>query len=319
MNQEYRAMEKAFEHKPVLLKEMIEGILTKIDGIYLDCTLGGAGHTEAILQKIGPNGRIIGIDQDQDAITAATDRLIKYKNQIQVVKSRFDALDKVLDSLEIDKVDGILFDLGVSSYQLDQPERGFSYMHEGRLDMRMDISQELTAAEIVNTWTEEALARIFFEYGEERWSRRIAAKIVEQRSVKLFQTTTELSDAIKYAIPAAARREGPHPAKRTFQALRIAVNDELGIIERTLRLAIERLNSGGRVAVITFHSLEDRIVKTTFASLLGKCTCPPRSPICTCNNRAKIRLLGKGITPTNEEIAQNPRSRSARLRIAEKL
>jgi 16S rRNA (cytosine1402-N4)-methyltransferase len=312
-------VEREFVHQSVLLSETIDAVLTKPGGIYVDCTLGGGGHAEALLKRLGKAAQFIGIDQDPEALRAAAERLEPWSSQIRFVKSRFDSVGDVLDTLQLEKVDGLLFDLGVSSYQLDRAERGFSYMQDGPLDMRMDPEQRFSAYDLVNSWSEAELVRILFAYGEEKFARRIAGRIVEKRAVQPIQSTLELSEIIKYAIPAAARREGPHPAKRSFQAIRIAVNEELGILERTIRTAVSRLNTGGRIAIITFHSLEDRIVKTTFASLLGKCVCPPRSPLCVCGSAPTIKLIGKGITPSDLEIELNPRSRSARLRVAEKV
>ena len=307
-----------FQHETVLLKESVDGILGDPAGTYVDCTLGGGGHSAAILGRLNPRGRLIGIDQDPAAVAAGQSRLASGDAEVRVVQGNFNELAAVLDRLGIEQVDGILFDLGVSSHQLDLAERGFSYMKEGPLDMRMDPQQKLSAAEVVNRYSEADLARIFFEYGEERWAKRIAKFIVEARQKTPLTTTAELAAIISAAIPAAARREG-HPAKRTFQAIRIEVNGELKILPRALRTAIERLAPGGKIGVISFHSLEDRIVKKTFASLLGHCICPPKSPVCTCNPQAILRLCGKPILPSAQELENNPRSRSAKLRIAQKV
>ena len=312
-------MQEEFRHETVLLRESVEGILGDPDGIYVDCTLGGGGHSAALADRLSPSGCLVGIDQDPAAVQAGRLRLAGAKPTIHVVRGNFREIGAVLDQLEIGQVDGILFDLGVSSHQIDLPQRGFSYMNDGPLDMRMNPEQSLTAQEIVNTYPEKELARVIFEYGEERWARRIAKFIVEARRNRLLTTTFELVELIAAAIPAAARRQGPHPAKRTFQAIRIEVNGELSILPAALRTAIDRLKPGGKIGVISFHSLEDRIVKNTFAALLGHCVCPPRAPICTCNPRATLRLPGKPIVPSAAEVEANPRSRSAKLRIAEKV
>jgi len=308
-----------FEHLTVLLKETIDYLNCKEGGIYVDCTLGGAGHSEEIVKRIGSNGRLIGIDQDSAAITAAQERLSKYQTQIDLVKDNYRNLAYVLDDLAIDKVDGFVFDLGVSSYQLDTPERGFSYNYDALLDMRMNPDRGRTAADLLNNLSQDALAEIITEYGEERWASRIAEFIVEYRKEDKIETTFQLVDIIKAAIPVGARREGPHPARRTFQALRIAVNNELGIIEDAIKDAVSRLNKKGRISIITFHSLEDRIVKHTYKELAKKCTCPPKFPVCTCDTRQEVKIITRSpIEPSPEEISQNPRSRSAKLRVAEK-
>ena len=281
--------------------------------------MGGGGHSAAIADRLGSSGCLVGIDQDPAAVQAGRLRLAGAKPTVHVVRGNFREIGAVLDRLGIGQVDGILFDLGVSSHQIDLPQRGFSYMNDGPLDMRMNPEQSLTAQEIVNTYPEKELARVIFEYGEERWARRIAKFIVEARRNRLLTTTFELVELIAAAIPAAARRQGPHPAKRTFQAIRIEVNGELSILPTALRTAIDRLNPGGKIGVISFHSLEDRIVKSTFAALLGHCVCPPRAPVCMCNPRATLRLPGKPIAPSAAEVEANPRSRSAKLRIAEKV
>ena len=312
-------MQTEFRHETVLLKESVEGIFGDPSGIYVDCTLGGGGHSAAILARLGAQGTLVGIDRDPAAVRAGEARLASGTARVRVVQGNFHELGPVLDRLEIDKVDGVLFDLGVSSHQLDLPQRGFSYMKDGPLDMRMDPQQPLSAETVVNAYPEAELARIFFDYGEERWGKRIARFIVEARQQKPLRTTTELVAVITAAIPAAARRQGPHPAKRTFQAIRIEVNSELTVLPGALRTAVDRLKSGGRIGVISFHSLEDRIVKNTFAGYLGHCVCPPRSPVCTCNPRAVLRLCGKPVLPSQEEIEANPRARSAKLRVAEKI
>ena len=312
-------MQKEFRHETVLLRESVEGILGDPDGIYVDCTMGGGGHSVALANRLGPSGCLVGIDQDPAAVQAGRLRLTGVRPTVHVVRGNFREIGAVLDQLGIGQVDGILFDLGVSSHQIDLPQRGFSYMNDGPLDMRMNPEQPLTAQEIVNTYPEKELARVIFEYGEERWARRIAKFIVEARRNRPLTTTFELVELIAAAIPAAARRQGPHPAKRTFQAIRIEVNGELSILPAALRTAIDRLKPGGRIGVISFHSLEDRIVKNTFAALLGHCVCPPRAPVCICNPRATLRLPGKPIAPSLAEVEANPRSRSAKLRIAEKV
>ena len=312
-------MQEEFRHETVLLRESVEGILGDPDGIYVDCTLGGGGHSAALADRLSPSGCLVGIDQDPAALQAGRLRLTGVRPTVHVVQGNFREIGAVLDQLGIGQVDGILFDLGVSSHQIDLPQRGFSYMNNGPLDMRMNPEQSLTAQEIVNTYPEKELARVIFEYGEERWARRIAKFIVEARRNRPLTTTFELVELIAAAIPAAARRQGPHPAKRTFQAIRIEVNGELSILPAALRTAIDRLKPGGKIGVISFHSLEDRIVKNTFAALLGHCVCPPRAPVCICNPRATLRLPGKPIVPSAAEVEGNPRSRSAKLRIAEKV
>ncbi|MBR2563602.1 MAG: 16S rRNA (cytosine(1402)-N(4))-methyltransferase RsmH [Paenibacillus sp.] len=315
-----------FHHITVLKEEATEGLNIKQDGIYVDCTLGGAGHSSLIASKLGPNGRLIALDQDDWALDNAKEKLAAYKNQVTLVKTNFRDLEQVLKDLDvpmkdgIPQVDGILYDLGVSSPQFDEGERGFSYNHDAPLDMRMDQDALLTAREIVNEWPEEEIARILYRYGEEKFSRRIARVIVDRRSQAEIETTGELVELIKEGIPAAARRTGGHPAKRSFQALRIAVNDELGAFEEGLHQAVRCLAPGGRVSVITFHSLEDRICKQIFSSYLEKCTCPPDFPLCVCGGKGTLRLVNrKPLVPTEEELTENSRARSAKLRVAEKL
>lgn len=281
--------------------------------------MGGAGHTSGFAAQLEAGGLILGIDQDDDAIKVASERLLgKFPCQTKVAKSNFKDFARVLDELGIDKIDGIFFDLGVSSYQLDCPERGFSYMHNGPLDMRMNQEAKLDAAYVVNNYKEEELAEIIHKYGEERWSKRIAQFIVAARKEKPLTTTFELVDVIKKAIPKGARIDGPHPAKRTFQAIRIEVNNELGILAATMEAAVERLKSGGRIGVITFHSLEDRIIKQTFAKLVKGCTCPPQLPVCVCGKKPILKKAGN-MVPSATEVEENPRSRSARLRYAIKI
>ncbi|GFN30386.1 16S rRNA (cytosine(1402)-N(4))-methyltransferase RsmH [Paenibacillus xylaniclasticus] len=315
-----------FQHVTVLMEEAIDGLNIKPDGIYVDCTLGGAGHSSGIAARLGKGGRLIAFDQDEWAHDNAQVRLGPYLDKVTLIKSNFRHLEQKLLECNvpikdgIPQVDGILFDLGVSSPQLDEAERGFSYNHDAPLDMRMDRSIALTAGDIVNTWDEREIAHVLSEYGEEKFARKIAKLIVAAREEAPIETTGELVELVKAGIPAAARRTGGHPAKRTFQALRIAVNDELGAEEDALEQAIRCLKPGGRVSVITFHSLEDRICKQTFAKYVEKCTCPPDFPMCVCGGQGTLKLVNrKPISPSEEELEANPRSRSAKLRVAEKL
>lgn len=315
-----------FHHITVLKEEATEGLHIKRDGIYVDCTLGGAGHSSLIASKLGEYGRLIALDQDDWALDHAKEKLASYADKVSLVKTNFRHLEETLKGLAvpmkdgIPQVDGVLFDLGVSSPQFDEGERGFSYNHDAPLDMRMDQSSELTAWHIINEWPEQEIARILFQYGEEKFSRRIAKFIIEHREQAPIQTTGQLVDIIKEGIPAAARRTGGHPAKRSFQALRIAVNDELGAFEEALHQAVRCLAPGGRVSVITFHSLEDRICKQIFNSYVGRCTCPPDFPMCVCGGKGELKLVNrKPIVAGEEELSQNPRARSAKLRVAEKL
>lgn len=316
-----------FIHRTVLKEEAVDGLNIRESGIYVDCTLGGAGHSSLIASRLGPEGRLIAFDQDDSAIEHAREVLAPYGDRVTIVKSNFRHLAEELSKLNVpmDKegnpqVDGVLFDLGVSSPQLDEAERGFSYHHDAELDMRMDRTAPLTAADIINQWPEQELARILFLYGEEKFSRRIAKEIVKARESGPIRTTGELTELVKAGIPAAARRTGGHPAKRTFQAIRIAVNDELGVFEDALEQAIRCAAPGGRISVITFHSLEDRICKKAFVERLGKCVCPPDLPMCACGAKGTLRLVNrKPIEASEEELADNPRARSAKLRIAEKL
>jgi 16S rRNA (cytosine1402-N4)-methyltransferase len=305
-----------FHHTPVLLKETMEYLKPVPGEIYVDGTLGGGGHSLEILKKIYPSGRLIGIDRDPAAIQAATSRLSDYTDSFQGVHSNYVDIKKVLSELGISAVDGILLDLGVSSHQLDTPERGFSYHEEAPLDMRMDTTQDLTAYDLVNKSSQEDLSQIIWEYGEERWAKRIAEFIVKNRPV---DTTTQLVEVIKMAVPSSARRGGPHPARRTFQALRIAVNQELSLLEEAVRNAVDVLKPEGRLCVITFHSLEDRIVKNTFRSLKDPCTCPPSSPICTCGLTPVVDIVTrKPVVAGQEELKVNVRARSAKLRVCRK-
>lgn len=308
-----------FNHISVLLNECLEGLNIKENGIYVDGTLGGAGHSSEILKRLSNEGRLIGIDQDTDALKAAKERLKNYSN-VTFVHSNFSSIENVLNNLNIDCVDGILMDLGVSSYQLDEGERGFSYMKDAPLDMRMNRDNDFSAYNVINEYSEEDLYRIIRDYGEEKFARRIASFIVENRQEKNIETTLELVEIIKSAIPAKARREGPHPAKRTFQAIRIEVNSELSILNKTIEDGVGKLNKGGRMAIITFHSLEDRIVKNKFRDLAVSCRCPKEFPVCVCGEKAKVKVISrKAIEPTKEEVDINPRSRSAKLRVIEKL
>ncbi|MBE6592663.1 MAG: 16S rRNA (cytosine(1402)-N(4))-methyltransferase RsmH [Ruminococcaceae bacterium] len=308
-----------FSHRSVLLDECMDGLNIRPDGIYVDGTAGGAGHSSEIAKRLG-GGRLIAIDQDETAVAVATERLNALKKNTTVVRSNFCELAKVCRELGVEQIDGVLLDLGVSSYQLDTAERGFSYSADAPLDMRMDNRCTLSAYDVVNTYSEQELKRILFDYGEERFAPAIASAIVKRREKSPIETTAELSDIIKYAMPPAAREGGHHPAKRSFQAIRIEVNRELDVIEPAIKGAVEMLSSGGRIAIITFHSLEDRIVKQAFASLASGCTCPKDFPICVCGNKPKVKIVNKKpILPTKQELEENPRSRSAKLRVAEKI
>lgn len=309
-----------FSHVSVLLFECIEALNIRDGYTYVDCTTGGGGHSLEIAKRLGPNSRLICFDRDKDAIAAAKERLKNYLDKITFVNDNFSGLEKVVEDYKIDNLGGVLADLGCSSYQFDTPERGFSYMHDARLDMRMDTDSSLSAYEIVNGYSEEALKKIIYEYGEERFAPRIASAICKRRIEHPITTTHELTEIIKGAIPSAARVDGPHPAKRTFQAIRIEVNGELDAIKPLIDSAAKNLVSSGRIAVISFHSLEDRLVKQGFKSLLGGCTCPKDFPICVCGRKPLIKeVTKKPILPTEEELENNPRSRSAKLRVAEKL
>lgn len=290
------------------------------DGIYLDGTLGGAGHSSQIARRLTEGGRLIGVDRDRTALAAAKERLAPYADRVTLVHSNFAEIDAILDSLGIPAVDGMLFDLGVSSPQLDDASRGFSYMADAPLDMRMDKDDALTAGEVVNTWPQGELRRILYDYGEERYAPQIAAAICRAREKAPVETTLELVDIIRSAMPAQALREKQHPAKRSFQAIRIAVNDELGAVSRMMQAAVGRLNPGGRLAVITFHSLEDRIVKSEMQQAARGCTCPPEFPVCVCGKKPLVKLVTrKPIVSGPAELEENPRARSAKLRVAEKL
>ena len=308
-----------FQHRSVLLDECIDALSIRPDGIYLDGTLGGAGHSLEICRRL-TTGRLIGVDRDEVALRAAAERLKPFADRVTTVHSNFCEINTILDGLGLDGVDGMLFDLGVSSPQLDDASRGFSYMADAPLDMRMDRGEALTASTVVNEWPQEELRRILYEYGEERYAPQIAAAIVHRRQQRPIETTLELVDVIRSAMPPQALREKQHPAKRSFQAIRIAVNDELASVSRLMHDAIDRLNPGGRLAVITFHSLEDRIVKNAMQTAAKGCTCPPEFPVCICGKKPKVRVLTrKPIVSGAQELAENPRARSAKLRVAEKL
>ena len=308
-----------FKHVSVLLNECIDALDIKEDGIYVDCTLGGAGHSLEILKRLSPKGRLIGIDQDEDALKAAKEKIKEYNN-VTYVHDNFYNIEAILDKLKIEKVDGIFMDLGVSSYQLDNAERGFSYMKDANLDMRMDRSKGITAFDVVNNYEEPQIADVLRNYGEEKFSKRIANFIVDRRKDKPINTTLELVNVIDAAIPAKFKREGGHPAKRTFQGIRIEVNGELKILDKAIENGIERLNSGGRMAIITFQSLEDRIVKVKFKSLEDPCKCPKELPMCVCGKTPIVKLISrKPIRATEEELEMNRRSKSAKLRVAEKI
>ena len=307
-----------FKHKPVMLKECIEGLNIQSNGIYVDGTLGGAGHSKEIVQKLASKGLLIGIDRDQEALQAAKEKLKQFAN-VKYIHNNHDNIKKILEQLEIEKVDGILLDLGVSSYQLDEKNRGFSYLGENDLDMRMDKTQELTAKNVINEYTEQQLADLIYEYGEERFSKQIARNICKIRQEKYIKTTKQLTQIIEQSIPKTKQKDG-HPAKRTFQAIRIEVNNEIKPLYQTIRDCIEALKEGGRLCVITFHSLEDRAVKNVFIEAKGKCVCPNDLPYCVCGAKTLGKIITKKpITATKEELEENPRSKSAKLRIFEKI
>ena len=307
-----------FKHKSVLLNESIEALNIKKDGIYVDGTLGGGGHSDEILKRLGKDGKLIGIDRDIEAINAANARLGSFEN-FYAVHDNHDNIIEILKRMNISAVDGILLDLGVSSYQLDEASRGFSYMHDARLDMRMNREDSLSAYEVVNEYSEEALSKIFFDYGEERYSRQIAKNICKKRQEQKIETTFELVDIIKKSIPVKALNEKQHPAKRVFQAIRIEVNDELIKLKQSVIDQIMSLNPGGRLAIITFHSLEDKIVKHTYEELEGRCTCPKDFPVCVCGYKSYGKIVNKkAIISKKEELDENPRARSAKLRIFER-
>ena len=309
----------SYGHRPVLLEECLEALAIRPDGVYVDGTLGRAGHSLEIARRL-TTGRLIGIDRDETAIAGARERLRDYMDHVTLVHSNFDRIGAILEELNISGADGMLFDLGVSSPQLDDAQRGFSYMHDAPLDMRMDRTAALDAHQVVNRWPYEELRRILYEYGEERYAPAIAKGICRARETSPIETTLQLVDVIKSAMPPQALREKQHPAKRSFQAIRIAVNGELDALPPMLNAAAEHLNTGGRLAVISFHSLEDRIIKKTMQELATGCTCPPNFPVCVCGKTPKMKLISrKPITPGDRELTENPRARSAKLRVAEKL
>ena len=302
-------------HVSVMASEVLTALNVKPSGIYVDCTLGGAGHAKKIAERLNASGKLIGIDQDADAIAAATQNLSGLN--VEIVRDNFSNLNKILDSLNVEKIDGALFDLGVSSHQIDTAARGFSYMHDAPLDMRMDVTKNFSAFNVINEYDEAALVKIFSEYGEERFSKRIAKAIAAARKNSAIETTGELVQIVERAVPKTS--DGGHPAKRVFQAVRIEVNHELEILSDAITAAVRRLKTGGRIAVITFHSLEDRIVKNTFKTLAQDCICPKNFPVCVCGHHAEIKILGKAQTATTEEINRNSRAKPAKLRVAEKL
>lgn len=309
-----------FKHVPIMLSQVIENLDIKAEGVYVDGTLGGAGHSYEIVKKLSSGGRLVGIDQDGDAIKAAGARLQKYMDRVDIVKSNYENMVAVLDNLGIDKVDGILLDLGVSSYQFDNGERGFSYRTDAPLDMRMDRDTALTAEDILNDYSEEDLRRIIKEYGEEKFAGRIAHEIVAARERERLKTTFQLNEIITNAIPAAARRHGGHPAKKTYQAIRIELNRELTVLSDSIEGMIDKLAPGGRLCIITFHSLEDRIVKNAFRTAENPCICPPEFPVCTCGRKSKGKVITrKPIEADEKEREENPRSTSAKLRVFEKI
>mgnify|MGYP000915133858 CR=1 FL=1 len=309
-----------FSHVPVLLEECIDGLNINPDGIYVDGTLGGAGHSSEICKRLSPNGMLIGIDRDEEALRVSSKRLEGFDCKKTFVHGNYSDIKNILRELDIEEIDGALLDLGVSSYQLDNPERGFSYMNDAALDMRMDRSEGMTAYDIVNEYSKDELYRIIKSYGEERWASRIADFIVKARREKPIETTFELVEIIKAAVPASARRNGPHPAKRTFQAIRIEVNDELGGVKRAVDDFIDVLAPKGRLAIISFHSLEDRIVKDAYSERENPCVCPPEIPICVCGKKPEIKKINKKpIVPSESQEDENPRARSAKLRVCEKL
>lgn len=308
-----------FEHRTVLLDEAVEALNINPDGIYVDATLGGAGHTEQIASRLNA-GKLFCFDRDIEAISAARERLGPLMQRVELIHNDFRNIKEVLGELGLDGIDGILFDLGVSSPQLDNAQRGFSYQQDAPLDMRMDAGAPLTAYDVVNVWPASEIRRILYDYGQERYGGLIASAIERRRQAEPIRTTLELVDVIRSAMPAHALREKQHPAKRSFQAIRIAVNDELGALEQALRSAVELLRPGGRIAVITFHSLEDKIVKSVFTGFIKSCICPPEFPVCVCNRKPQLKSISRHpIAPTQQEIDLNPRARSAKLRIAEKI
>ncbi len=309
----------AFSHIPVLLQEVLDGLNIREDGFYADGTLGGGGHAQAVLERLGPDGHYLGVDQDGAAIAAATERLAPYADRLTVIRANYEELPRLIREAAPQGADGILLDLGVSSYQLDSPERGFTYREDAPLDMRMDQRQDLTAEIIVNTYSEEELTRILYTFGEERYARNIARRIVREREKTLVRTTGQLTDLIRASIPARTQAGEGHPAKRSFQALRIATNRELTVLENSVEALIDALAPGGRLCIITFHSLEDRIVKNAFRTAWQPCTCPPSFPVCICGKKSKGTVITRRpVTASEEEQANNPRSKSAKLRVFER-
>ena len=313
-------MGETYSHRPVLLRECIEALNIRPDGVYLDGTLGRGGHSEEIVRRLSDRGRLLCIDRDRQALEEAGERLAPWKDRITFLHGNFADLDALMAEAGVEAADGMLFDLGVSSPQLDDPERGFSYMHDAPLDMRMDRDDALTAWTVVNRWSREELRRILSQYGEERYAGPVAAASERARQTGPIETTGQLADIVRSALPASALREKQHPAKRSFQGIRIAVNDELGAVSRMMQAAVPRLRQGGRLAVISFHSLEDRIVKSELAAAARGCTCPPEFPVCVCGKTPQVKLVTrKPILPGKEELEENPRARSAKLRVAERL
>lgn len=309
-----------FKHVSVLLNECIEGLAIKPNGVYVDGTLGGAGHAKHVCEKLSKEGHFIGIDQDHNALRVSKERLSDVAPEVSIVYSNFSSVKEVLADLGVEGMDGMLIDLGVSSHQLDEPSRGFSYMHDAPLDMRMDQESDFSAYDVVNDYSEQGICDLIRAYGEDKWAKRIATFIVKAREIKPIETTYELVEIIKNAIPYSARKDGPHPAKRTFQAIRIEVNKEIDIIKPTILDAVDKLKPGGRLCIITFHSLEDRIVKHTYKELEDPCTCARQMPICACGKVPTVKVITrKPILPSEEELEFNPRARSAKLRIVEKL
>lgn len=307
-------------HRPVLLEEVIEYMRCHENGVYIDGTVGGGGHALEICRRIAPGGLLIGIDRDSEALAAAASALEEYSGCVRLVKGNFASMKEIIGALGIETVDGILLDLGVSSHQLDDPDRGFSYNFDAKLDMRMDNQQPLTARDVINTYEEQKLYEIIRDYGEERWAKRIASFIAKERQRRSIDTTGQLVEIIKKAVPAAARKGGPHPARRTFQAIRIEVNHELDFLKEGLEQAIQCLKPGGRLCVIAFHSLEDRIVKDTFKKWQNPCVCPPNAPVCVCGNKPVASIITKKpVLPSSGEIEANPRARSAKLRVCERI
>ena len=309
-----------FAHIPVLYREIMEIMAPKAGETFVDCTLGGGGHSKGFLERTAPDGRLIGIDQDLEALAAAKKNLAQFGERVRYIHSNYENLSEILAAEAPEGVEGILFDIGVSSHQLDDAERGFSYMHDAPLDMRMDQTRDFSAYEVVNRYSEDELYRIIREYGEENWAKRIAQFIVEKRKIKAIETTGELVEVIKAAIPKKARMDGSHPAKRTFQAIRIEVNSELEVLEKTIEQAVKNLKKGGRLGIISFHSLEDRIVKEKFKYLAAKCICPPEMPICCCNKVAEVKILTKKpVVAQADELESNSRAKSAKFRAVEKI